>query len=181
MKKTGAALTLLLLATAMLQAQEGSRKNAIKTTFLSFITGSAKLTYERATLPRQSLELTGGIIGVGYDKLKVNPKGGLFRMAYKFIRANDLGAPLSGLYFKPEYAVSIFDYESENSGRIRSSMHTMLANVGYQRVINVLVVDGFAGAGVGFGKPTELRYHHGFIERYGWLTLTFGMKIGVAF
>jgi len=102
-------------------------------------------------------------------------------MAYKFIRANDLSAPLSGLYFKPEYAVSVFDYDSENSGRINSSMHTLLANVGYQWVINMLVLDGFAGAGVGFGKPTELRYHHGFIDRYGWLTLTFGMKVGVAF
>ncbi len=178
MKKAGTILTALLLATAALQAQPN---HAIKTTFLSFFTGSTKLSYEHATFPQQSLEVTGGIIGVGHDKFKVNPKGGLFRMAYKFIRANDLNAPLSGLYFKPEYAVSVFDYDSENSGRVNSSMHTMLANIGYQWAANVLVLDGFAGAGVGFGKPTELRYHHGFIERFGWLTLTFGVKVGVAF
>ncbi len=172
------ALTFLFFAAISLHAQE---KNSLKTTFLSFATGSTKLTYERATLPKQSLEVTGGIIGVGYDKFGVNPKGGLFRTAYKFIFSKKANAPLDGLYLKPEYAVSIFDYDSKSSGRVNSSMHTILANAGYQWIIGMLVLDGFVGAGVGLGNPTELNYHHGFIDCYGWLTLTFGMKIGVAF
>jgi hypothetical protein len=42
-------------------------------------------------------------------------------------------------------------------------------------------LDGFVGAGVGWGEPVDLQYHHGFIERYGWLTLTFSVKVGFSF
>ncbi len=177
-KRLNTVVLLFILTAISVQAHE---KNSLKTTFLSFATGSAKLTYERATVPKQSLELTGGVIGVGFDKFDVNPKGGLFRAAYKFILTEKSKSPLNGLYVRPEYAVSIFDYDSENSGRINSSMHTLLANAGYQWVMGLWVFDGFVGAGVGIGEPTELQYHHGFIDRFGWLTLTFGMRIGVAF
>ena len=152
-------------------------KNTIKTTFLSFFTGSAKLTYERATWPRQSFEITGGYIGVGYDKFKVNPKGGLVRVAYKFIFAPSL----SGFYVKPEYAFSAFYLDAKNGDRVPSYMQTIMANGGYQWIIKRFVLDGFAGIGVGWGNKTELNYHHGFIDYYGWLTLTFGIRLGVAF
>jgi hypothetical protein len=184
MKKISCLLAILLF-TVSLHAQQDAkpiRKNALKTTFLSFITGSTKLTYERATLPQQSFEVTGGIIGVGFDKFKVNPKGGLFRAAYKFILSKPLdAAPLCGLYIRPEYAISVFDYDSKTMERCNSSMQTIMGTFGYQWGTRMLILDGFVGAGVGWGNPTELKYHHGFIERYSWLTLTFGIKFGLAF
>jgi len=169
-----------LLIPASLQAQQDIKpiyKNTLKTTFLSYITGSAKLTYERATFPGQSFEITGGIIGAGFDKFKVKPRGGLFRTGYKFIFSQSL----SGLYLKPEYAFSAFDFNSKNADRIHSQMQTIMCNVGYQWIIKRLVLDGFVGIGVGWGNKTELNYHHGFIDRYGWLTLSFGMRVGIAF
>jgi hypothetical protein len=159
----------------------GEYKNAIKTTLLSFITGSAKLTYERALFPKQSIEITGGFIGIGFDKFKVKPKGGLFQLAYKFMFLQPDNTPLGGLYVKPQYAMSIFDYNSKNASRINSSWHTIMGCFGYQYIVKMFVLDGFIGAGVGLGNRTELQYHHGFISRYNWLTLTFGLKIGLAF
>ena len=179
-------MLLALFFACSLGAQEGAppaRKNALKATFLSLITGSEKLSYERATFHGQSIELTGGFIGVGFDKFGVNPRGGLVRAGYKFILLEQAGTALSGLYVKPEYAWSFFDYDSGEGegGRVHSSMQTVLACIGYQREIKRLVLDGFVGAGVPWGERAELQYHHGFIERYGWLTLTFSIKLGLAF
>ena len=179
-------ISIFLLFLFPLQAQDDTQsvhKNDLKITFLSLITGSLKLTYERVTFPKQSLELSTGIIGVGFDKFQVNPKGALIRSGYKFNLIQPANSALSGLYIRPEYAWSFFDYDSrDGSGiRIHSSMHTIMACIGYQHEIKWLVLDAFVGAGAGWGEPVELQYHHGFIERYGWLTLTFGMKVGVSF
>ena len=143
-------ILVMLLAVNLLQAQEDSRpirKNDLKITFLSFITGSAKLTYERVTFPKQSAEITGGIIGIGFDKFKVNPKGALVRAGYKFNLLQKENTALSGLYIKPEYAWSFFDYDSKNNGRVHSSMQTIMMCTGYQHEIKRLVLDGFVGAG----------------------------------
>ncbi|MCL2683068.1 MAG: hypothetical protein FWE63_06260 [Bacteroidales bacterium] len=183
MKKTSCLFMVLLLAVSLQAEQDvkSIRKNAIKTTFLSFITGSAKLTYERVTIPGQSFEITGGIIGVGFDKFENNPKGVLFRFAYKFMFLQPQETLLTGFYIKPEYAVSAFHYDAKNINRVYSSWQTIMGCTGYQWNRKMLVLDGFAGAGFGWGNPTELRYHHGFIDRRTHLTLTLGMKIGLAF
>jgi hypothetical protein len=182
-KKQIGCFVLILLFTVVLHAQKEKhiRKNALKTTFLSFITGSAKLTYERSTFPRQSFEITGGIIGIGYDKFKVKPRGGLFRTAYKFMFLQPKDAPLQGLYVKPEYALSIFNYNAKNMDRINSSWHTIMGCVGYQWGVKMFILDGFVGTGIGWGNTTELNYHHGFVDHFDWLTLTFGIRIGLAF
>jgi len=161
-------------------AQDRIYNNAIKITFLSFITGSTKVTYERATFPGQSFEITGGIIGWGYDKFKVNPKGGLLRLSYKFMFFSKSLAPLNGFYVKPELAFSHFKYNA-STGRTLSSWGTIMGCAGYQWSKKWFILDGFAGIGVGMGTPTELQYHHGFIDRLQCVTLTFGVKVGVAF
>ena len=50
--------------------------NSIKITFLSWLSGSTKISYERA-LPkvRQSSEICGSLICAGYDKYRNNPVG----------------------------------------------------------------------------------------------------------
>jgi len=161
-------------------AQDRVYNNGIKITFLSFITGSTKVTYERATFPGQSFEITGGIIGWGYDKFKVNPKGGLLRLSYKFIFFSKSPAPLNGFYVKPELAFSHFKYNTSTE-RALSSWVTIMGCSGYQWSKKWFLLDGFAGIGVGMGTPTEPRYHHGFIHRLKCVTLTFGVKVGVAF
>ena len=50
-----------------------ARRNVIKSTFLSWFTGSCKLSYERAVFNNQTMELTAGYIGLGFDKLDNNP------------------------------------------------------------------------------------------------------------
>lgn len=179
-------LLIILYIAFPLSAQDNAEsvyKNSLKMTFLSFITGSAKLTYERVTFPKQSVELTAGIIGIGFDRYKNNPRGGLIRAGYKFNLWQPENATLTGFYIRPEYAWSFFDYnsEDENKNRIHSSMQTILFCIGYQHTIKRLVLDGFVGAGAGWGKPVDFQYHHGFIERFDHLTLTFGVKIGVGF
>ena len=174
---------IILFLARPLQASEdaGTRKNALKITFLSLVTGSVKLTYEMVTFPQQSAELTLGVIGIGFDSFQVNPKGGLLRAAYKFNLWQPSQSALSGFYVKPEYAWSFFEYDSKDAGRKHSSMHTIMGCFGYQHEINRLVLDVFAGAGAGWGDKVEFQYHHGFMERFGWLTLTFGLKVGFSF
>ena len=174
---------ILTFSTTIIYAQERIYNNAIKVTFLSFITGSTKITYERATFPRQSIEITGGIIGWGHDKFQVKPKGVLTRVAYKFILYSKSPHPLNGLYIKPEIAFSHFNHNisKDNSARILSSWVTLMACSGYQWGKKWFVLDGFVGIGVGVGTPTQLQYHHGFIDRFKCITLTFGVKVGVAF
>ena len=60
-------------------------KNSIKLTFLSWISGSTKVSYERA-LPqiRQSSELCASWIGAGRDKYQNDPKGFTVRYGHKF-------------------------------------------------------------------------------------------------
>ena len=175
---------IIMLITSPLWAQDDIQsvnKNALKITFLSFITGSSKLTYERVTFPKQSFEFTVGIIGVGFDSYQVNPSGGLIRAAYKFNLFQPAGSELSGLYVKPEYAWSFFSYDSSDGKRNYSSMQTIMGCIGYQHEIKNLVLDFYVGAGAGWGDLVEFQYHHGFIERFGWLTLTFSAKVGFSF
>ena len=165
-------------------SQERVYNNAIKVTFLSFITGSTKVTYERATFPRQSFEITAGVIGWGHDKFKVNPKGGLFRVSYKFILYSKSPEPLNGFYVKPELAFSHFHHDfftEEKNNRTLSSWVTLMGCTGYQWTRKWLVLEGFVGAGMGIGTKTPQQYHHGFIDRLKCVTLTFGLKVGVAF
>ena len=67
-------MAILSLGTTAMAQGDGYR-NAVKITFLSWATGSTKLSYERALPHRQSAELCASIIGAGYDKYGNNPRG----------------------------------------------------------------------------------------------------------
>lgn len=173
----------LFSANAQFESNALNNKNALKTTFLSFYTGSAKITYERALPNHQSFEVTVGCISWGYDSFHNHPVGGLCRLAYKFIFNGNSQYPLNGLYVKPEFALSCFNYntKAEDHHRTSSNMGTIMGCVGYQWAKRVFVAEGFVGAGVGFGTVADTQYQHGFISRWDYLTLTFGLKIGFSF
>ncbi len=181
---------LLLMATlaAPLRAEEGER-NAVKITFLSWITGSTKISYERA-LPewRQSAEVCTSLISAGYDKFDNDPMGFTLRYSHKFFVGNYSPThPLDGLYVRPEAIYSRYHYTHSTGGRTLAEMCALLATAGYQMSFGRLLVDGWAGAGYAFGTPAETGYHHGFqlLDFMGIksdkVALSFSVRVGYTF
>ena len=181
---------LLLMATlaAPLRAEEGER-NAVKITFLSWITGSTKISYERA-LPewRQSAEVCTSLISAGYDKFDNDPMGFTLRYSHKFFVGNySPTRPLDGLYVRPEAIYSRYHYTHSTGARTLAEMCALLATAGYQMSFGRLLVDGWAGAGYAFGTPAETGYHHGFqlLDFMGIksdkVALSFSVRVGYTF
>ena len=83
-------ITFLLLLLSIFNYAEAKEpyKNAVKLTFLSWTSGSTKISYERAfTDIKQSAELCGSVIGAGYDKYHNDPLGFTVRYGHKFFVA----------------------------------------------------------------------------------------------
>jgi len=103
-----------------------SKKNAIKMSFFSMISGSLNFSYEHSLAPQKSIEAGLGIIGIGGNFNPVdffffipnkntdtwnNPRGAFVRLGFKFMRdPNDYPIPslLKGSYFKPEISYTFF-------------------------------------------------------------------------
>ena len=114
------------------------RKNEIKVALLSLASGTSKITYERLVREYQSVELTAGVIGWGFDKLKdSDPKGTAWRAAYKFIFPNKHNAnnQLSGFYIKPELCYSTYRYNHETRGRHKVDRVALMGVLGYDWVL----------------------------------------------
>lgn len=165
-----------------------TNKNAIKTTFLSWYTGSVKLIYERAILPAQTIEAAVGYIGLTYDAHHNNPSGALFRYSHKFILNYDKQTPLHGAYLKPELAVSSFFYDEKKSQeRKQSTKSALMACVGYQWAKKIFTADAYFGVGGAWGSSCDTFYEHGFIlwDFFGSknenIAFTAGIKLGMAF
>lgn len=185
-------VALLLVALALpARAQEGgARLGAVKITFLSWATGSTKLSYERA-LPewRQSGEICASLIAAGYDKYRNNPLGFTLRYGHKFF-VGDYSAdkPFDGFYVRPEAIFSRYHYDAQTTGtRTLAQMGALLATAGYQRCFGRFLVDGWFGGGYAFGTPAETGYHHGFalLDHFGLkndnVALSFSIRIGYTF
>lgn len=179
----------LLLLPSMLFAQQESpkmRKNEIKVALLSLASGTSKVTYERLVRDYQSIELTAGVIGWGFDKLKdSDPKGTTWRAAYKFIFSNRNNADnqLCGFYVKPELCYSSYYYTHSTMERLKVDRVALMGVLGYDWVKRWFVFDVYAGLGLASGNSNRSNYHHGFI---GWndhnpFAFTAGFRIGVAF
>lgn len=161
-------------------------KNILKTTFLSWYTGSVKLTYERYLAKNQSIEITGGDIGSLINIERTQPKGVLCRLAYKFIYPVSLRNKnyLNGFYVKPELAFSSYSYNHVKSDtRKNVDRLAIMGNIGYQSIFKNFVIDIFGGLGIGVGDTNESNYHHGFIglKHNDIFAFTAGVKIGWAF
>lgn len=160
----------------------------IKTTFLSWYTGSEKITFERAIGEHFSSEFTAGIIGIINDSFNNEPNGYTFRYAQKYIFSNNKTFALNGPYAKAELVYSDFKYNNQiKLERERSQMGALFGMAGYQWAKHALTFDFCVGAGGAVGNPTDVLYQHGFIlwnmfnHYYRHLALTFEMKIGCSF
>ena len=162
--------------------------NSVKITFLSWFSGSTKISYERA-FPNiaQSGEICGSLICAGHDKYKNNPLGFTVRYGHKFFLADNDVASLRGFYVRPEAIYSYYEYDSKAGDRTEANMGALLASVGYQYLWRRLLVDAWVGGGYAFGKEADTGYHHGF-ELCHWfvgynpnIALSFSIRLGICF
>lgn len=188
-KIVGLVAMLLMFMVTLPQCAKASEPytNALKITFLSWSTGSTKVSYEKA-LPelKQSAEICTSLISAGYDKYQNDPLGFTLRYSHKFfVGPYDINKPLQGAYLRPEIIYSDYTYTHSATGlRTPARMCALLGTVGYQHCFNRIVVDGWVGGGYAFGKASETGYHHGF-QLWKWLgkrndniALSFSIRIG---
>ena len=170
--------------------------NSIKITFLSWTSGSTKISYERA-LPHwhQSSELCASLISAGYDKYNNDPHGFTLRYGHKFfIGQGDVS--LKGFYLRPELIYSHYNYTCTNTGlhnckdsgsREEAAMGALLGTFGYQYLYKRFLADFWVGAGYAIGTPADTGYHHGFQlwDYFGTshdnIALSFSIRVGVLF
>ena len=179
-------IALFLFAFTCAEAKE-PYKNTVKLTFLSWTSGSTKISFERAFADiRQSAELCGSIIGAGYDKYNNDPLGFTVRYGHKFFVAGyNPEKPLMGFYLRPEAIYSHYNYTHSVTGaRTPAMMGSLLGTFGYQYCIGHFIADAWVGGGYAFGTPAETGYHHGF-QLWNWfntkndnIALSFSIRLG---
>lgn len=169
-----------------------AQKNAIKTTFLSWFTGSSKISYERAfgsDCP-MSAEPAVVLICAGYDKFHNKPLGVSLRYGHKFFLAwNNEEHPLRGFYLRPEAVWTDYRYDShvDPGTRETANMGALLGTAGVQWDFGHFLIDGWFGGGYAFGTPSETGYMHGFKvwDFFGTynpnIALSFSIRLGYCF
>ena len=167
------AIRIILLSLCLLSPLAGSAveyKNAVKVTFLSWITGSTKLSYERALGHHQTGEICASLIGAGFDKFGNQPRGYTLRYGHKFFIAGNQGDGLKGFYLRPEFIYSTYNYNQSLTGeRTLARMGTLLATAGYQTHYRRFLIDAWAGAGPAFGTQSDK------------VALSFSVRLGYCF
>lgn len=179
----------MLLAKQPVSNIEKDYRNSFKITFLSWISGSTKLSYERA-FPNwcQSGEFCASLIGAGRDKYQNNPKGYTMRYGHKFFLKENQKQSLMGFYLRPEVVYSHYYYNSSRGdGRTLANNTAILGTVGYQYVYKRFLADFWVGGGYAIGTPAETYYHHGF-ELWHYfntentnIALSFSIRLGICF
>ena len=166
-------------------------RNAVKFTFLSWFSGSTKVSYERAfgqDVP-QSGEVALDIIGAGFDKYDNNPRGLVLRYGHKFfIGRHNPETPLKGFFLRPEIIGTNFTYDGASSGaRETSQMIALLATAGYQYTVKHFIVDIWFGSGWCGGTPADTLYEHSFsvwnyLDTYNpHIAMSFSIRLGFCF
>lgn len=176
-------------------------RNDLKVTLLSLGSGSTRITYERAFSKLNSGEVTLGFIGLGWDWMNhTRSKGILAKFAYKWrlVPQGGVRSWLAGFYVKPELVYAQFVYGPQpGRGSIRNKLRgdtdqmsptetrqfALLAECGYQLVLNWFVFDAYCGLGPSFGTGNSNNYYHSFMlyPSDGRLAFTAGFRIGMAF
>ena len=163
--------------------------NSLKITFLSWISGSTKLSYERSFPKRnQSGEICASLIGAGRDKYNNDPKGYTLRYGHKFFFNEMRKCSLMGFYLRPEVVFSHYSYNSKSDRtRTLSNNTALIGTFGYQYVYRRFLVDFWAGGGYAFGQPADTYYHHGYELWHYFNTentnvaLSFSIRLGFCF
>lgn len=184
-----------LLVLVLFQPQSSVAKNnadylnSVKITFLSWLSGSTKISYERA-FPKlgQSGEICSSLICAGYDKYKNEPLGFTVRYGHKFFMPDHDDISLRGFYLRPEIVYSHYTYNRAIDGaRTLANMGTILGTIGYQYVYRRFLADFWVGGGYAIGNAAETYYHHGF-ELWHWfnsrndnLAMSFSIRLGICF
>ena len=163
--------------------------NSVKITFLSWLSGSTKISYERA-FPKigQSGEICTSLICAGYDKYNNNPLGFTLRYGHKFFLPDNNQLSLKGFYLRPEVIYSRYTYDhSVHATRALSNMTALIGTIGYQYVYKRFLADFWVGGGYAWGQTSETGYYHGF-ENWHWLgayhphvAMSFSIRLGVCF
>ncbi|MBP5190080.1 MAG: hypothetical protein J6031_04120 [Bacteroidales bacterium] len=176
-------------------------RNDLKVTLLSLGSGSTRITYERAFSRKNSAELTLGLIGIGWDWINhTRSRGVLVKAAYKWrlIPQGSSHSWLAGFYVKPELVYAQFLYgPQQNWGGVRTKARedmssirpeetrqfALLAECGYQLLLNWFVFDVYCGLGPSFGTGNSNNYYHSFMlyPSDGRLAFTAGFRVGFAF
>ena len=162
--------------------------NSVKITFLSWLSGSTKVSYERAfPSVRQSGEICSSLICAGYDKYDNDPLGFTVRYGHKFFLPDKDNMSLKGFYLRPELMYSHYFYNHSTDGRTLANMGALLGTVGYQYLYKRFLADFWVGGGYALGTPAETHYHHGF-ELWHWfdrvntnLAMSFSIRLGICF
>lgn len=195
MKKSFLLLIVLLFASNCMQAKQPSLypekdyRNSFKITFLSWISGSTKISYERAFANvRQSGEFCTSLIGAGRDKYNNNPKGFTMRYGHKFFMNEKQKKSLMGFYLRPEIVYSHYSYNRQVDGmRTLAKSTAFLGTFGYQYVHKRFLADFWVGGGYAAGTPAETYYHHGFELWHFFnsvntdIALSFSIRLGYCF
>lgn len=195
MKKIILLLTIFLFVSGSIYAKQPAinpqkdYRNSFKITFLSWISGSTKISYERAfSSIRQSGEFCTSLIGAGYDKYQNDPKGFTIRYGHKFFMNENQKKSLMGFYLRPEVVYSHYTYNSQYGGeRTLSNSTALLGTFGYQYVHKRFLADFWVGGGYAMGTPAETYYHHGFELWHFFNTvntdiaLSFSIRLGYCF
>jgi hypothetical protein len=198
MKKPISLITLAVIAlcfSTSIRAESFSKPaqtdylNSVKITFLSWLSGSTKISYKRAFPQiRQSGEICSSLICAGYDKYRNKPLGFTVRYGHKFFLPDNDGLSLKGFYLRPELMYSHYTYNHSVSGtRTLANMGALLATVGYQYVYKRFLADFWVGGGYAYGQEAETGYHHGF-QLWHWLgaynpniAMSFSIRLGICF
>ena len=174
---------------AVSEAGQADYRNSIKITFLSWFSGSTKVSYERAFPEiRQSGEICGSLICAGYDKYHNKPLGFTVRYGHKFFLPDKDNVSLKGFYLRPEVVYSRYSYNIRRDGSpTLATMGALLGTIGYQYVYKRFLADFWIGGGYATGRPAETGYHHGF-ELWHWfgsynqnIAMSFSIRLGICF
>ena len=188
MKKLKGIILLTCLLCPMMGVASEVYDKALKVTFLSWLTGSTKVSYERAFDNHQTAEICASMIGAGYDKFGNKPLGFTLRYGHKFFLAGNQEGGLQGFYVRPEAIYSHYSYNARTTLlRTPAQMGALLATTGYQTNYGRFLVDVWVGGGYAFGIPSETGYHHGFAlwnvlgQRNNNIALSFSVRLGYCF
>ena len=187
MRKLVLCMLVLFVLVGRISAAE-NYDNAVKVTFLSWVTGSTKISFERVLSNRQSAEICTSMIGAGFDKFQNKPLGFTLRYSHKFFLGNNYHGGLKGFYVRPEAIYSHYNYNAQETLlRTPARMGALLATTGYQVNFNRFLVDAWVGGGYAFGTPAETGYHHGFAlwnvmgTKNDNIALSFSIRLGFCF